>query len=106
MSKPTIKLRPRTRTLSSSASDTEISPGLSRTLDDLSKASTIPAITSDDLERLSALPGDALYRAKKKQISIRMDADVLVWFQAQPGKYQQSINKACRVYMQLTKSLY
>lgn len=43
------------------------------------------------------------YRARKKQISIRMDVDLLEWFQAQPGKYQQLINKACRVFMQLHK---
>lgn len=46
------------------------------------------------------LPVDLSYfRPKKKQISIRMDADILAWFQTQPGKYQQLINKACRFYM-------
>ena len=39
------------------------------------------------------------YRPKKKQISISLDCDVLEWFQALPGKYQQHINSVCRAYM-------
>ncbi len=39
------------------------------------------------------------YRPKKKQISIRLDCDVLEWFQSIPGKYQQHINRVCRAYM-------
>lgn len=102
-SKPTITLRPRTRQLQAkSAVPPGISPELTDKLQALSKKSTVPvAITQAELERLSALPEDGLYRAKKKQISIRMDADVLAWYQAQPGKYQQLINKACRAYMRL-----
>jgi uncharacterized protein (DUF4415 family) len=54
-----------------------------------------------DYEKLAQLPIGDQFRARKKQISIRMDVDLLAWFQAQPGKYQQLVNKACRVYMQL-----
>lgn len=39
------------------------------------------------------------FKPRKKAISIRMDVDVLNWFKAQPGKYQQLINQACRTYM-------
>ena len=39
------------------------------------------------------------YRPVKKQITIRIDADVLDWFKHQPDKYQTLINKVCRGYM-------
>lgn len=39
------------------------------------------------------------YKPIKKQISIRLDADVLDWFQ-QRGKYQALINQLCRNYME------
>lgn len=39
------------------------------------------------------------YRPIKKQITIRLDADVLDWFKNQSGKYQSLINKVCREYM-------
>ncbi len=38
------------------------------------------------------------YRPIKKQITLRIDADVLAWFKQQPGKYQTLINKALRDY--------
>ncbi len=37
------------------------------------------------------------YRVLKKSISIRLDSDMLAWFQTQP-KYQSLINKICREY--------
>ena len=39
------------------------------------------------------------FRPRKKQISIRLDMDVLHWFRSQPGQYQTRINQACREYM-------
>jgi uncharacterized protein (DUF4415 family) len=39
------------------------------------------------------------YRPIKKQITIRIDADVLVWFKHATKKYQTLINMACREYM-------
>jgi len=39
------------------------------------------------------------FRPRKKQISIRMDMDLLAWFRSQPGPYQSRINEACREYM-------
>ena len=40
------------------------------------------------------------YRPIKKQITLRLDADMLEWFKAQGGKYQARINKALREYME------
>ena len=39
------------------------------------------------------------YRPIKKSISIRVDSDVLAWFQSQGGKYQTKMNEALREYM-------
>lgn len=77
--KPTIKLR----------------PNINRTQTVKTKQ-----LSRSDLDRLSNLSHD-YYKPKKKQISIRLDADILAWFKNQPGKYQQLINKACRVFMRL-----
>lgn len=73
-----------------------------------------------ELKKLAAMPDDEIdltdpdapsdidwsnaqrgkfYRPIKKQITIRIDADVLDWFQHQPGKYQSLINEVCRIYM-------
>ena len=92
--KPVIKLRPTTKRVE------PVSPELTDTLEDLSKENTVDAL---DLEQLARLD-QAFYRPNKKQISIRMDADVLAWFQSQPGKYQQLMNKACRIYMNLKRA--
>jgi uncharacterized protein (DUF4415 family) len=40
------------------------------------------------------------YRPVKKQITVRVDADVLEWFRHAAKKYQTLINKACREYME------
>ncbi len=39
------------------------------------------------------------YRPIKKQITVRIDADVLAWFKLSARKYQTLINTACREYM-------
>lgn len=39
------------------------------------------------------------YRPIKKQITIRIDADLLDWFKCETKKYQTLINQACREYM-------
>lgn len=38
------------------------------------------------------------YRPIKKQISIRLDMDVLDWLKSKSSKYQSLINKICRLY--------
>ena len=40
------------------------------------------------------------YRPIKKQVSIRLDADMLEWFKVQGGKYQTHINQVLRNYME------
>lgn len=92
--KPVIKLRPKTKRVE------PVSSELTESLQTLSKENTVGAL---DLEQLARLD-QAFYRPQKKQISIRMDADVLAWFQSQPGKYQQLMNKACRIYMNLKRA--
>lgn len=39
------------------------------------------------------------YRPIKKQITVRIDLDVLEWFKHATKKYQTLINTACREYM-------
>ena len=39
------------------------------------------------------------YRPVKRQITLRIDADLLEWFRAQGGKYQTRINAALREYV-------
>lgn len=90
MTKLTIKLRPKTRRLEPNELGEDISAELVDRLEEISTDSK-KATTQVDL---------GYFRPKKKQISIRMDADVLAWFQSQPGKYQQLINKACREFME------
>ncbi|MCK4870128.1 MAG: BrnA antitoxin family protein [Gammaproteobacteria bacterium] len=62
--------------------------------------SDIPELDFDDLGKPTV---GKFYRPIKKQISIRIDADTLDWFKQQPGKYQQLINAACRLYMTAKK---
>jgi len=71
-----------------------------------------------EIDRLAALPDEAIdtrnipeitdwtgaergrfYRPIKQQVTLRMDADILVWFRAQGGKYQSQINSALREYV-------
>ena len=60
--------------------------------------------TSDpDAPDLSAEEGwvrGKFFRPLKKPISIRIDMDILDWFQRQEGPYQVLINKALRGYME------
>lgn len=40
------------------------------------------------------------YRPVKKQVTLRLDADMLKWFKVQGGKYQTHINQVLRRYME------
>ena len=72
-----------------------------------------------ELKRLGAMPDDEIdtsdipertdwagaevgkfYRPIKKQLTLRIDADVLDWFKARGGKYQSAINDALRQHVQ------
>ena len=101
--KPTIKLRAAVEESAAVDNDVDtISKELTEKLQALSKVPSKSPPTPDfDYDSLACFESDTLYKPTKKQISIRMDADLLQWFQQQPGKYQQLINKACRVYMRL-----
>lgn len=39
------------------------------------------------------------YRPVKKQVTLRLDADLLEWFRSQGNKYQTRINQALREYV-------
>jgi uncharacterized protein (DUF4415 family) len=70
-----------------------------------------------ELKALESMPGDAIdtsdipevtdwtaarrgmfYRPIKKQLTLRLDADVVEWFKRKGGGYQTRINKALREY--------
>lgn len=76
-----------------------------------------------ELERLAAMPDEEIdfsdippitdeqwatrrplrnFRPVKQRVTIRLDADVLNWFkrEAEGGRYQTSMNRALRSYMQ------
>ena len=40
------------------------------------------------------------YRPIKRQVTLRIDADVLEWFRAQGGRYQTRINHVLREYVE------
>ena len=44
------------------------------------------------------------YRPVKKQVSLRLDADMLEWFKVQGGKYQTHINQVLRRYMEVKQT--
>jgi uncharacterized protein (DUF4415 family) len=81
----------------------------------------------DELRALAALPDDridtsdvpetrrwqgarrgVLYRPVKRQLTLRLDADVVTWFQERVGAggkgYQTAINKALREYIGARRS--
>ncbi len=39
----------------------------------------------------------------KKQITLRLDADLVAWFRAEGGRYQTRINAVLRAYMEAMK---
>ena len=72
---------------------------------DIKKLATMPdkeIDTSDIPETMDwskAVVGK-YYRPVKKQITLRLDADMLEWFKTQDGKYQTRINQVLRRYME------
>ncbi len=63
-------------------------PGLDPSEADLK---AVPQLTSEELNRM--------YRVRKSPVTVRLDADVLAWLKAKPGKYQQHLNAALRTEM-------
>jgi len=83
--------------------DTKITPEMQAELEQLA------AMADEDIDLMDpdvpevtdwrgAVRGQ-FYRPVKKPITIRVDADVLAWFQAQEGPYQRRMNAALRDYM-------
>ena len=44
------------------------------------------------------------YRPVKKQVTLRLDADLLSWFKGQGGRYQTRINAVLREFMETHKT--
>jgi uncharacterized protein (DUF4415 family) len=44
-------------------------------------------------------PFQRMYKARKKAVTLRLDADVLVWFKREGRGYQTRINRALRGLM-------
>ncbi|MDQ1592996.1 MAG: hypothetical protein QOG71_3623 [Pyrinomonadaceae bacterium] len=60
--------------------------------------------TSDIPPLDEAFFADAKLRVPEKvSITVNIDADVLEWFRAQGGEYQQRINAALRIYAEAHK---
>lgn len=60
------------------------------------------AIDTEDIPEVvdwSDAQRSRFYRPVKKQITLRLDADVLAWFRAQGSRYQTRINDALREYI-------
>lgn len=70
-------------------------------LDDLKKKSDREIDTSDiaEITRWDEAVVGRFYRPVKKQITLRLDADVIEWFKQKGDKYQTRINEALRDYI-------
>lgn len=57
--------------------------------------------TSDiaEVEDFTGAIRGRFYRPVKRQVTLRLDADLLAWFRSLEGKYQTRINAALREYM-------
>lgn len=45
------------------------------------------------------------YRPVKRQVTLRLDADLLAWFRAQGSKYQTRMNAVLREYMERHRNI-
>jgi uncharacterized protein (DUF4415 family) len=60
------------------------------------------AIDKSDIPEVKDWSGAVVgkfYRPIKKQVTLRIDADVLAWFKAHGGKYQSALNAALREHV-------
>jgi len=82
--------------------------------DELAALEAMPdeAIDTSDIPETTdwsrALPRGALYRPVKRQLTLRLDADVIEWFKAHAGAggegYQTAINRALRSFVRLVEA--
>jgi uncharacterized protein (DUF4415 family) len=56
--------------------------------------SDIPEATPEQLARMR--PASEMWKVRKKQVTLRVDADVLAWFQASGSGYLTRMNDALR----------
>ncbi|MEZ5477478.1 MAG: BrnA antitoxin family protein [Thiolinea sp.] len=66
--------------------------------DEVIDYSDIPALSEDALRQAKPFVG-RFYRPIKKQVTVRIDADVLAWLQADGKGYQTRLNKVLREAM-------
>jgi uncharacterized protein (DUF4415 family) len=82
------------------ASDISLTDEMTKELNRLKKRK--PDLSDHDVEEIKEW-NDAVigkfYRPIKKQVTLRLDSDVLDWFKNNADKYQTLINEACRNYM-------
>ena len=60
-------------------------------------------IDTDDIPEIrdwSKANRGQFYRPVKKQVTLRLDADLVAWFRSQGKKYQTRMNAALREYME------
>jgi uncharacterized protein (DUF4415 family) len=65
--------------------------------------SDIPEVTPEMFARAVARKGLKPV-ARKQQVTLRLDADVLAWFKAQGRGYQTKINALLRAYVEAHRS--
>lgn len=59
----------------------------------------LPDIDAPEVSDWQRVVVGKFYRPVKKQVTLRLDADVLEWYRQVAEKYQTLINAACREYM-------
>ena len=65
------------------------------------KAISLPAVAEEPKRRYILLRDvGVLYRPLKKAVTLRLDADVIVWFKKSGRGYQTRINRALRKMME------
>lgn len=81
------------------ASDIGLSDKMRKELRKLKKHKAQPDAESPEITSWENAVLGKYFRPIKKQITVRIDADVLEWFRHATSKYQTLINQACREYM-------
>ncbi len=73
-----------------------------RAIDHLAKQGD-DEIDTNDINEISDWSGATrgrFYRPVKKQVTLRLDADLVAWFRSQGAKYQTRMNAVLRDYME------
>lgn len=62
-----------------------------------------PPLSEEFFKNAKSMRLKDLVHARKKQVTLRVDADVLEWFKAQGPRYQTHINAVLRAYREATR---